>query len=179
MKFTHSALPLLFLASLGCAAEKSDTSEEPDQSDIVEYYEAHSEGLYRGTEAFSSHMAGRRTLQPSTSTIAETFIDLTDGDTHHVNADVNLEDGTFTLTIDYEEGSYEGTGALYGEAWDWHAWESTSVAPDGTSVVSEDTKDENGIVANKTGYTAEGEEEWSLVETLTPITEAEWLALQE
>ena len=51
-------------------------------------------------------------------------------------------------------------------------------ATDGSSVVSQDTKDEDGIVATKTGYDADGREQWTLEEVLTPLTKEEWLALK-
>ena len=139
------------------------------------------EGLWQGTYSYETHMVGLRALRPETSTIFEQFIGLGEekGESYEGTANIDVETNTFTVSFAYTDGSYEGTGVLYGEDWDWHAWESTTTATDGSSVVSEDTKDENGIVAIKTGFDADGQEEWTMEEVLTPITEEEWLALQE
>lgn len=178
MKLPCHLLPVVCLLTFACSDGSAPQSpEDTGPTESTEYYEVNADGLWEGSWEFTSHMAARRILQPSESTIHEQFVDLDEGDIHEVTLDVDLDTSTFTLT--YEDGSYEGTGVLHGDAWDWHAWESTSIAPDGSSVVSEDTMDENGIIANKTGYDADGQEQWTMLEVLTPITEEQWEALQE
>ncbi len=178
----RNPIPLVIgIFTLACSGETSDDTGTPETgpSASTEYYEVTGDGLWQGQHSYETHMAGLRALQPESSTIFEQFIGLGEeaGEAYEGTADVDLETHTFTFA--YTDGSYEGTGILYGEAWDWHAWESETFGSDGTRVVSEDTKDENGIIAYKTGYDAEGQEQWTLQEVLTPITEAEWLALQE
>lgn len=171
------------MSILGCAGESEEDSGFSDAApeDIVEYYEVTGSGLWQGSYPYETHMVALRVLQPSTSTIFEHFIGLGEeaGESYEGTAQVDLETQAFTMTLTYPDGSYEGTGVLYGDAWDWHSWESETIGTDGTRVVSEDTKDDSGIIANKTGYDVDGEEEWTMEEVLTPITEEEWLTLQE
>jgi hypothetical protein len=175
-------LPLVCMFTLACSGNTDDGNDsgtpETGPSESTEYYEVTGEGLWEGTYPFDLHMVALRILQPETSTIFEQFTDLDEEEqSFELTADVDLESNIFTFA--YDDGSYEGSGVLIGDAWDWHAWESTSVATDGSSVVSQDTKDENGIIAYKTGYDADGQEQWTMEEVLTPITEEEWQAFQE
>jgi len=179
LKTPKTSLYFGLMFTLACSASTDDSNDSSSPPESTEYYEVTGEGLWEGSYPFESHMLARRILQPNTSTIFEQFIGLGEetAESYELIADVDLENSTFTFT--YDDGSYEGTGVLIGDAWDWHAWESTSFATDGTSVVSQDTKDENGIIATKIGYDADGQEQWTMEEVLTPITEEEWQALQD
>jgi len=173
MNSNRIAIAFLSIAFLGCAPQ---SQKDTLLADSVEYYEVTGNGA-SGAFQFNVHMAGRRTLKPSEKTILETFEDLDNGDVHDLTIRVDLEENTFSMT--YDDGSYEGTGTLYGEAWNWHAWESVSFGVSGERIESVDEKDENGIVADKVGYNADGEEEWHMREILTPISKEEWQDLQE
>ncbi len=181
MRFHIVHLAVTCVLSLGCSSETVEdkgTSEGGDSipSETIEYYEGTSEGM-AGMYAFEGHDVARRTLQRESSSIVERFYDLVDGNIYEVQMDIDLETQTFTLA--FTDGSYEGTGQLYGDAWDWHAWESVSVAPNGDTVVSEDTKDDSGIVATKICTGADGQEKWRMEEVLVPISETEWLDFEE
>jgi len=180
MNHTRSALPFLCLLTFGCTEEKSSDTASPQLVESTEYYQGVSNLTHAGGSETSDLLA-RRTLSPATSTITEKFIDLTNNAVYDLSMTVDVDTNTFTGG--YDDGSYTSSGTLFGDAWEWHGWESTSTNSDGTAytqtIESTDTKDENGVVATKTGFDAAGQALWNSEEVLTPITEEEWLALQE
>ena len=178
MKIVRYICVPILLVLPACTSGGGEDSAAPELADITEYYEVTGEGLWEGTWEYTAHQAAVRVLQPSTSTFTEQFVDLDEAQaSYEMTAVVDLKTNTFTFA--FEDGSYEGAGTFYGDAWDWYAWESTSLHEDGSSVVSQDTKKGDDIFVSKVGYDAEGQEQWTMEEVLTAITEAEWLALQE
>ncbi len=160
--------------------ETADTGEEIP-ADSTTYYEVTGVGAWMGI-SFELHQAGRRIVQPANAQILETHRDLMENKTHETVIDVDLEAKTFTAVIDEgTKGEYIGSGSFVGEGWDWTAWESTSVASeDGSYLTSSDTMDENGVItAIKFCFNAEDQQQCSMEEISTPITEEAWLALQE
>ena len=92
---------------------------------------------------------------------------------------VDPEAGTFTADFVTDDGTLEVVGGYdAGEPWAWTAWHSTSTYVDGiyagTAVLSEDSLAADGVVtAEKEVYDAGGAHTWSIVEVLTPISEAD------
>ena len=75
------------------------------------------------------------------------------------------------------DGSYTGEGSFQGTGLEWTSWESMSNHIDGSFVISEDRKDEEGIHTSKIGYGMGGDPEWTMIEELSPITEEQWTTL--
>jgi hypothetical protein len=176
------ALPPLMLALLtGCAAPRTDdtaTGGDTGASDALpaawtEYYRVESHIEAAGFEFDESYWA-RRVVDPAAATIDERFVEVTEGVVTQTDIVVDADAGTFSLDIN--DGEYTGAGTLHGAAWAWTSWESRSETSDGSYVLSEDTVTATGLRADKVGYSAEGEAEWTLTETLTSVDEAEWQA---
>lgn len=127
-----------------------------------------------GGFAFDETYWARRDLDPASGTITEVFVATADGTTTLTEIVVDAAEGTFTLDIN--SGEYTGQGVLVGEAWAWTAWSSRSVAGDGSYVVSEDAVEDGDIQAEKEGFAADDTPEWTLVERLSAVTEAEHAA---
>ena len=177
MTRTQYIFPMLCLLGLACS-----------DGEQIEYYEVTGETkIYRpGGEELTEDisMAAVRTLQPSTDTILEQFIDLNEGETTDVTFNIDIETNTFTGSLKHPDSRCDSNGSFQGEAWNWHAWESVSECEQETehgsmafTIKSTDTKNEDGIVANKTGYDEDENEFFSQEEILTPITEEAWHAL--
>lgn len=139
----------------------------------VAYYSADSVIETTSGFGFDESYIVRRFLDPTTATLREEFIATADGTAVEVYFDVDVASGTFALT--FSDDSYVGTGNLHGDAWDWTSWDSHSVAADGSWVDSDDARDSSGAIhAEKAGFSPDGDEEWTLVEDLSPIDESEW-----
>ena len=135
-----------------------------------EYYEASSLiVLEESGMEFEETYIVRRTLDHEASEIFEEFISTIDGTEIFVTLQVNTEDKTFAL--EFSDASYTGTGTFVGEGLDWSAWSSQSNHVDGTYVLSQDSKDANGITTEKEGYSADSVLEWRLFEELVPISQ--------
>lgn len=169
-------LLLLLACTKPTPVDSQDSSVElPDA--WVEHYRAESLITTTSGFEFEEEYLVRRSLDPAASTIDEEFVATADGTETGVHFEVDAAAGSFTLS--FSDESYSGTGNLYGEAWAWTGWDSHSVATDGSWVDSTDTKDAAGIRSSKVGYSAEGEQEWTLVEDLSPLTEEEWQAAMD
>lgn len=80
------------------------------------------------------------------------------------------------LTMKERSGAFEGTGTLTGPAWAWTSWRTESTLPDGTRVVSEDTRVPDGLTARKTLYGQDGRARTVIRERFTLITPAQFAA---
>ncbi len=178
-----TTLSVLCMFTAGCAEEKNPDSAWSDLAETTEYFQGVSHVSWTGG-GVTDDLIARRTLSPASSTMTETFIKLgtASNTVYDLTMEVDVDTNTFTGEMLGEGVHYTSTGTLFGEAWDWHGWESVStnmISTDDTQTIeSDDAKDEDGVVANKTGYDASGQPIWTSEEVLTPITEEEWLALQ-
>jgi len=179
MNPTRYLLPIACLLTMACSGDE-ETPKDTDTGsnlapDSTEYYDVTGEMNY-GIQTFDVRMAASRTIQPATSSILEVFHDLQQGDTTEAIINIDLETNAFTGSLEHPEMTCDSIGQFEGEAWAWHAWESTSTCTGGITIVSVDTMDENGIIADKVGTFADGTN-FTQREILTPITETEWQAL--
>jgi hypothetical protein len=174
--------PLLFSLLCACTApaddkQADDTGQPADTGAALEawaefyWVEGHIEA---GGFAFDESYWARRDVDPGAGTITEVFVATADGTTTLTNILVDAEAGTFTLDIN--GGEYTGEGALVGEAWAWSSWSSRSVAADGSYVLSEDEMSGGDIHAEKEGFSVDDAPEWTLVEDLSAVSEAEHAA---
>ena len=162
----------MFALILACTTP-SEIEEQPAElpDAWVEHYSAESL-IQAGGFEFEEAYIVRRFLDPGAGSIREEFIATADGTLTEVYLDVDPSAESFTLS--FSDESYQGTGTFEGPAWAWTGWRSESVAPDGASVLSVDTQQDGAIHAEKEGFSADGELEWTLVEDLSPIEETLW-----
>ena len=161
----------LFMACVGEPEDPGEPLVDEFPEAWIEYYRADSLISAGGFE-FDEEYLVRRFMDPPAGTILEEFVATADSTLTEVEFVVDADAGTFELH--FSDDSYEGTGNLYGEAWAWTSWDSHSVATDGSWVDSEDSVTDGAIHAEKTGFSPEGEQEWTLVEDLAPLTEEQW-----
>ena len=114
----------------------------------------------------------RRTLDEQESTIVEEFYATMDGTLTQVSFDVDQDTQTFLLS--FSDDSYSGFGSYIGQGLEWTEWSSQSNHVDGTYVLSEDAKIDQTIQTTKWGYSTSDTLDWSMVEELSPLSEAEW-----
>ena len=167
---------LLFgLGLIGCSEEKTDETEEIQEVEgvVYEYYDAYSLiTLEHSGMQFEETYIVRRGLNLDDSQIYEEFYSTIDGTLITLTLDVDVAAKSFVLS--FSDDSYTGEGSFEGEGLDWTSWESHSNHTDGTFVISEDSKDADGIHTYKVGYDMGGDPEWTMNEELTPLTKEEW-----
>ena len=158
----------------GCLEKKeTEQTANNDEYNNYEYYDAQSLiTLANSGMSFEETYIVRRSFDLAAAQIYEEFYSTIDGTLTAVTLDADLEAKTFTLR--FSDASYTGEGSFEGEGLEWTSWESQSNHTDGTFVLSEDSKDADGIHTRKVGYGMTGDPEWTLVEELTPLTEEEW-----
>lgn len=166
---------LLILLACTAPSDTADSNPAALPEPWVDHYQATSV-IQAGGFSFDEEYLVRRMVDPPAGRIVEEFIATADGTLTETTLEIDADAATFTLS--FSDDSYAGTGTLQGPAWAWTGWESHSVAQDGSTVDSVDTVDEAGAIhAEKVGYNAQGEQEWTLVEDLAPISEDTWTEL--
>jgi hypothetical protein len=113
------------------------------------------EACYAGTSAITSGgavvatlpMIVHRTVDPSTATIVEEILQITEQGVETYVVDLKVTGDQVTLTE--RKGVMTGTGTLTGTPWAWDAWTTTSTLNNGLTVVSTDTRDATTLKAHK------------------------------
>jgi hypothetical protein len=150
---------------------------------IVQYL--HGAGQYSDTSGTPrgdpSEVLLRRTIDPADGSLEELVVtvDGTDVETYTLLGTIDPDAGTWTFSFTDAYGTFDGEGTfLAGDTWAWTQWTSTSTYVDGpyagSYVVSEDTLDDAGLVANKAVYAPDDAAEGTIVETLDLVSQADW-----
>jgi hypothetical protein len=133
--------------------------------------------LEDGRVVGKSQVLIRKTFMPAQGKILEHVVTI-DGRPDHPPQEfmVELTVSGSSFKISERKGAFTGEGEfLAGAPWQWTAWKSKSILPDGSSVVSEDKYEASGLfIANKILHAPDGTPTIRLKEELQNISEQDF-----
>ena len=183
MNISRGLLVGIALIFWGCPSSQQDDDDSAQEgpADSVEYYYGDSfatlPGAPEGQETVSTYLV-RRSLFPGQSRITEELIPTGGGEHYLVTMEVDAE--AATLELEFQDGSYTGTGTLIGPPWAWTGWQTQSTSTvDGSTVTSTDVLGETALIVDKVVRDPAGNPVLLLHEEFEVMSQSAWQEIHD